>query len=159
MKSSLQIFYGRINKLVDRYEVSIFKWQWLFSPFFLSPTKLLLDFYMVHHGLCLIRNRSCQTFASTSGHPVFYWLGVCFAHHFSFLCCVFLFVSVDFVLCLVCLMLPVSLDCLFLTVPSVFSNVAYISVLSFLDFPFGFLQCCLCTIREHLGSPLCFVWF
>jgi hypothetical protein len=37
------------------------------------------------------------------------------------LCCVF--VSFVFVLCLVYPMLPVSLDCLFLITPSVFSNV------------------------------------
>jgi hypothetical protein len=49
--------------------------------------------------------------------------GVSVAHLelFSSLCCVFvLFV---FVLCLVCPMLPVSLDCPFLIAPSIFSNV------------------------------------
>jgi hypothetical protein len=45
--------------------------------------------------------------------------GVHVAHLFNFLCCV-LFV---FVLCLVYPLLPVSLDCPFLIVPSVFSNV------------------------------------
>ena len=44
--------------------------------------------------------------------------GVSVAHLFSFLCCV-LFV---FILCLMCPMLPVSLDCPFLVAPSVFSN-------------------------------------
>ena len=39
----------------------------------------------------------------------------------NFLCCVWFF----FVLCLVCLMLPVSLDCSFLIVPSIFSSVYY----------------------------------
>jgi hypothetical protein len=84
--------------------------------------------------------------------------GVSVAHLelFSSLCCVFvLFV---FVLCLVCPMLPVSLDCPFLIAPSIFSNV-YLFVclfvclravscvpnvpsvcgLSILDCPFGFL--------------------
>ena len=48
--------------------------------------------------------------------------GVSVAHlEFSSVCCVFvLFV---FVLCLVCPMLPVSVDCPFLIAPSVFSNV------------------------------------
>ena len=46
------------------------------------------------------------------------------AHSFSFLCyCVFA-LSV-FVLCLVHPVIPVSLDCPFLIVPSVFSNVHY----------------------------------
>jgi hypothetical protein len=83
--------------------------------------------------------------------PVF--SGVCVAHLFSFLCCVFsgsvlliflvfcvvflvgsvlliclafcvvLFVLLVFVLCLVYPMLPVSLDCPYLIAPSVFSNV------------------------------------
>ena len=52
-----------------------------------------------------------------------------------------------FVLCLVCPMLPVSLDCPFLVAPSVFSNVYLscvpnvesVSGLSILDCPFGFL--------------------
>jgi hypothetical protein len=39
----------------------------------------------------------------------------------NFLCCVWFFL----VLCLLCLMLPVSLDCSFLIVPSVFSSVYY----------------------------------
>jgi hypothetical protein len=43
-------------------------------------------------------------------------------HPYSFLCC-FCFVLFDFFLCLVCSMLPVSLDFLFLIAPSVFSNV------------------------------------
>ena len=56
------------------------------------------------------------------------------AHNFSLLCCVFvLFV---FVLCIVCPMLPVSLDCPFLIAPSVFSNVYLSCVLC--------VQCCQC---------------
>ena len=42
--------------------------------------------------------------------PVF--VGVCVAHLFSYLCCVFCILFV-FVLCLVCPMLPMSLDCPF----------------------------------------------
>jgi hypothetical protein len=43
--------------------------------------------------------------------------------HFSFLFCFVLFI---FVLCLVCPMLPASLDCPFLIAPSVFSDVYFI---------------------------------
>ena len=43
------------------------------------------------------------------------------AYLFSFLCYVFVLILFD--LCIVCPMLPVSLDCLFLIVPSVFSSV------------------------------------
>jgi hypothetical protein len=78
-------------------------------------------------------------------------------------CCLFLWIVhtwlflrfslmfIYFVLCLVCPMLPVSLDCPYLIVPSVFSNVyllrpvscmpnvACFSGLSILDCSFGFL--------------------
>ena len=69
-------------------------------------------------------------------------------------CVEFLVLLVCFVLCLVCPMLSLSLDCPFLIVPSVFSNVyllpmvcpvfcisnvSSISGLSILDCPFGFL--------------------
>ena len=42
---------------------------------------------------------------------------------FSVLCCVVFCGLITFVLCLVCSMLPVSLDCPFLVTPLVFSNV------------------------------------
>ena len=48
--------------------------------------------------------------------PCFWWARVA---KFSVLCFFF------FALCLVCLMLPVSLDCSFLIVPSVFPSVYY----------------------------------
>ena len=53
--------------------------------------------------------------------------GVRVAHLFSFLCCVLwvFFALFIFVLCLVCPTFPVSLDCSFLIVPSVFSNVYF----------------------------------
>ena len=50
--------------------------------------------------------------------------GASVAHLFSFLCCVFMF-CFFFVLYLVCPMLLVSLDCLFLIVPSVFSKACF----------------------------------
>ena len=71
----------------------------------LSPTKRLKDFtiYMQDSG-CLIRNRNCLHFASNNINT-FFLVGFVVAHHFSFLC---------FCVCLssLCLMLPVSRDCL-----------------------------------------------
>ena len=66
--------------------------------------------------------------------PPAFWWGTCFAHRFSFLCCVF--VLPVLVLCLVYPMLPVSLDCPFLIAPSVFSNIVYPMLPVSLDFPF-----------------------
>jgi hypothetical protein len=43
--------------------------------------------------------------------------------------CVVFCVVLVFVLCLVCSMLPVYLDCLFLNAPSVFSNVYLVAIL------------------------------
>ena len=74
--------------------------------------------------------------------------GVCGAHPFSF--CVMLLILFVFVLFLVCPVLSVSLDCPFLIVSSVFSNVylgpvfcvpnvVSVSRLSILDCLFGFL--------------------
>jgi len=64
--------------------------------------------------------RNCLPFVSTCVHPRdlvgSVLLIVC-----CFLCCV-VFV---FVLCLVCLMLPVALDCQFLIAPSVFSKIYF----------------------------------
>jgi hypothetical protein len=64
---------------------------------------------------------------------------VSFAHLFSFLCCVFAL----FVLCLVCPMLPVSLDCPFL-----------IALRVSLTFIYKLKK--LITISEHLLSPMVF---
>ena len=70
------------------------------------------------------RSRHCFPFASTWVHLLFF-CDVCVADLFVFsvvLCFLVLFV---FVLCLVCPMLPVSLDCPFLIASSVFSNVYF----------------------------------
>ena len=69
---------------------------------------------------CLMRNRNYLPFASTCVHPRLL-VGSC-RSSFWFLCCVFLFGFI-LILCLVYPMLPVSLDCPFLIVPSIFSNV------------------------------------
>jgi hypothetical protein len=63
--------------------------------------------------------------------PVFF--GGCSSFEFPVLC--WFFVVVMFVLCLVCPMLPVFLDCPFLTVPSAFSNV----YIAFILYHFQFL--------------------
>ena len=57
------------------------------------------------------------TFLRRLGSPLVFG-GVCVAHRFGFLTCVFLFVMI-----LVCPTLPVFPDCLFLLAPSVFPNV------------------------------------
>ena len=67
--------------------------------------------------------------------------------HLSLVFCVVFFVLFVFLLCLVCPMLPVSLDCLFLIAPcfvclhpvSCVTNVASFSGLSIIDYLFGFL--------------------
>ena len=66
----------------------------------------------------LIRSRNCLPFASTWIHPVFFG-GDHVTHLFYVQCCVVLFSS-SCVLCSQCC-LWVSLECLFLIVPSVFS--------------------------------------
>jgi hypothetical protein len=55
-----------------------------------------------------LKGRECIPFATTSVHPRFFG-GVSVAHLFSCLCCDFACLLV-FILCLVCPMLPVSLD-------------------------------------------------
>ena len=65
---------------------------------------------VINHELLAFHNH-------LSPQPVFDWVRV--VHLFSFLCCVFLFCLSLF--CVLCPMLPVSLDCPFLIIPSVFS--------------------------------------
>ena len=65
-----------------------------------------------------------------SSHPVFDGINV--AHLFNFLCCVLFCVAFVLVLCIVCPMLPVSLDWPFLIALSVFSNVYFIYALQIL---------------------------
>ena len=73
------------------------------------------------HGGCLIRRRNCLPFASTWVHFQFLVRSmlIIFVVFDVVLCFFVLFV---FVLCLVCPMLPVSLDFPFLIVPSVSPN-------------------------------------
>ena len=85
--------------------------------FWISPLQSIEVFgplyyrllYISLHITMMIDNKYRQHLASPQ----------VFANHFSFLC-FFLFL---FVLCLVCPMLPMSLDCPFLIALSVFSNV------------------------------------
>jgi len=71
---------------------------------------------------CLIRIRDYLLFASTWVHLRFL-NGVRVVYLLSFLCCGVWFILFVFVLCLVGPMLPVSLHCLFVIAPSVFSSV------------------------------------
>jgi hypothetical protein len=70
------------------------------------------------HGGCLISVMNCLPFGNTWVLPGFWWYPRCSS--FLVFCVVFLLVVV---LCLAYTMLPVSLDCPYLTAPSVFSNV------------------------------------
>jgi hypothetical protein len=71
----------------------------------------------MEHGLLTLRHHMGSL-------PVFG--GVCIAHHFSFVCCVVVFcLSSSCVLSSP--MLPMSLECSFLIVPSVFSAVYLLS--------------------------------
>jgi hypothetical protein len=81
--------------------------------YFIACNGILHDLSIcVYHGGYLIRGKNCLPFASTWVHTLFFGR-VCVSHLFSFLCCVVLFAMFVFVLCLVCQMLPVSLDCPF----------------------------------------------
>jgi hypothetical protein len=78
------------------------------------------------------------------------------------LCCSFLIVPsvyscVYFVLCLVYPMLPVSLDCLFLTVPSVYSSVYFVLCLVYPMLPV--CLCCSLLIDPSVYSGVYFVLF
>ena len=80
---------------------------------------------------------------------------VCVTHCFSVMCCVkfcFLYLFA-FVLCLVCPILPMSLDCSFLIAPSVFSNV-YLFCLS--SSCVLCAQYCQCLWNVHSWLPLQF---
>ena len=69
--------------------------------------------------------------------------GVRVAHHFSFLCCVVFLCFVCLRLCLVCPMLPVSLDCPLLFAPSVFSDILFV---------LGYPHKILCTRKSPMNS-------
>ena len=65
---------------------------------------------------CVIRGTKCLPFGSFRVHPQSFG-GLRVAYLCSFRC------SVVFLMCIACLMLSLSLGCLFLIAPSVFSNV------------------------------------
>ena len=73
------------------------------------------------HCQRLIRSKNCLPLASAVFTPV--WGGPCCSVVLVFLCWFYVYCMNVFVLCLVHTMLPVSLDCSLLIVPSGFSNV------------------------------------
>ena len=116
---------------VDCWETCI-KWQWIFSLFFaLSPTRLLPDLTIWVTRRVSYQKQELLTLRDHLGSPpvfvifLFYFLlqGPCSSSFkFSVFCCDF-FILFVIVMCLVCPILLVSLDCPFLIGPSVFSNV------------------------------------
>ena len=114
---------------------------------------LCIDFWVMNminwFRMIIVRNRNCLSLASTLVHHRCF--GVRVAHHFSFLCCVVLWARVAHHFSFLCCVLgpvlliflvfcvvfsilfvfvlffvptfPVSLECLFLIILSVFSNV------------------------------------
>ena len=89
--------------------------------------------------------RNCLPFASTWVYTRFLVGSLLLIFLVS---CVVVFAWFVFVLCLVHPMLPVSLDCPFLIIPSVFSNVYLFCVL--------YTQCCQCLWIVHSWLPLRF---
>jgi hypothetical protein len=71
------------------------------------------------HGGCLIRNRNCAL-EHLGSHP-FFFIGFVLLIFLVF--CVVFFGLFVFVLCLMDLILPMSLDCPFLIANSIFSNI------------------------------------
>ena len=129
LKSSLEHFYRRHHKLVDRNEISI-------SQRPMDPFSLYVDFSFLYHrkdlyrpllyqyqqhGECLINNMNCLSFGFTWVHFRLYDVN-CIAHHISFLCRVFFSfcLSLFFVLCS---LLSVSLNYPTLFVSTIFSNL------------------------------------
>jgi len=97
----------RINNIIYHCEISISQMAIVFPLyiyFFLSSItdKLLPD-------RCLLRNRDYLPFTDIRVHTVSFFV-------FSFLCCVFLF-WLSALFCVLCSMLPVSLNCPFLIAP------------------------------------------
>ena len=106
--------YGCDHELVDWYEISISQTTMDIFPIsvdFFSFTYPWQDFYRIWLssivGIYLIRNRTCLPFSSTWVQP-WYFGGIKVAYFWSYLCCVFCFVSHA-------LFLPVSLDWPFLS--------------------------------------------
>jgi hypothetical protein len=69
---------------------------------------------------CLVGDKNCLPFAGAWFCP---WFLVVSVLVIILVICVVFFVLFVFILCLVCWTLPISLDCLFLIAPSVFSKV------------------------------------
>ena len=76
LKSSLHIIYGRHLELVNRIEISIFKWERIYAFyeyfFSLSPTILsaVLTTLLIRRLSC--KNKSCLTLASNLVHIQFF---------------------------------------------------------------------------------------
>ena len=69
---------------------------------------------------CLVGDKNCLSFAGAWFYPRFLVVSVLVI---ILVICVVFFVLFVFILCLVCWTLPISLDCLLLIAPSVFSKV------------------------------------
>ena len=80
--------------------------------------NLFLDFELIDFYFYFKQEIGTSYFHGNLGSPPVYTGGVNVAHLFSFLCCVFCHL-------LVYPMLPVSLDCPFRIIPSVFSNIYF----------------------------------
>ena len=81
-------------------------------PLYSTTNTILSWLNYMSNTSCVLGNSNCLLFASTWIHPG--CLRVRVAPLYSFLNCCWLFLLLVFILCLVCRMLPVLLDCLFL---------------------------------------------
>ena len=135
------VIQRKIISLLDDTQIALF----VLLRLVVSCTTCLYEF----HGGCFIISRNCLHLARTSVEPRLLVVSMFFVFVFIFLAFCAVVVLFVFVLCFVCPMLSVSLDCPFWIVSSVFSNVyfgpvscvpnfASVSRLSILDFPFGF---------------------
>jgi hypothetical protein len=109
------------------------------SFYSLSPTRL-------SRNMTMNRDRYCLSFASIQVH-LRLWLGPCCSYSsfsvFFVFCCMSLF-------CVLCEMLPVSLDCLFLIIQSVFSDIVLFRDLC-LMLPV-FLDCSFVTVHSVFSN-------
>jgi hypothetical protein len=102
LKSSLQYFCDRHYELVDRYEISKFQRQWIFSwhgDFFLSPSRILTCF-----TIRITRRVSYkeQELLILREHPGFFMCCVCFCVCLRPVSCVLNVASVSRVFILDC---------------------------------------------------------
>jgi hypothetical protein len=109
-----------LSNTLNHIEVTSYFSEYLQNQtcFTISPLQL--------HSTFLIIKRHCRTFTLRNTYKTPNMLIVLIFRIYGFLCCVFCFVYL-------CPVLPVSLDCQFLIVPSVFSNVYILLVLTDLD--------------------------